>query len=139
MATSSLRSVRGFASVKVYGLSELLAKLEAINLVARIQVGFSMAAAAEEILKLAIDNAPHATGNLEGSGKVQHVGPYTHLVAFNTTWGPVGEKNNIDYAGYVEFGTSQQDGQPFLQPAMEAVIPMVNADLVRIAAMIEAL
>lgn len=38
----------------------------------------------------------------------------------------------VDYAPYVEFGTVHMDAEPFMRPAADAVVPDVNAALLRL-------
>jgi HK97 gp10 family phage protein len=53
--------------------------------------------------------APVDTGNLQGSIQVQEVTPIQAII------GP----SNIDYAEFVEFGTSRMAAQPYMRPAID--------------------
>jgi HK97 gp10 family phage protein len=142
MARSSAFSVVGGSGVKVFGVAELLAKLEGINRIARIHVGFMMGAAAEFIKVAAIAAAPERTGNLKTSILASKVGPYTWKVVADTTTGsdPGGEgKNAYEYAGYVEYGTSRTPAQPFMAPAVKAGEAEIAVSLRALAAEIQAL
>lgn len=73
-----------------------------------------------EIAQVASENAPYETGAL---GRSIH----------STVTGAVNVKATIesttDYGGYVEFGTSSQSPQPYLNPALDERAPSAEARL----------
>lgn len=66
-------------------------------------------AVAEELVKKARSKAPVVTGQLRDSITIIRV--FSNLEV-----GPT-----VNYAPYVEFGTSKMEAQPFLQPATEEI------------------
>ena len=38
---------------------------------------------------------------------------------------------NVEYAPYVEFGTSKQSAQPFMRPALDKAITQLNKDMAK--------
>lgn len=38
---------------------------------------------------------------------------------------------NVEYAQYVEFGTSKQSAQPFMRPALDKAITQLNRDMAK--------
>ena len=38
---------------------------------------------------------------------------------------------NVEYALYVEFGTSKQSAQPFMRPALDKAITQLNRDMAK--------
>ena len=38
---------------------------------------------------------------------------------------------NVEYAPYVEFGTSEQSAQPFMRPALDKAITQLNKDMAK--------
>ena len=110
-AVGVLRSGRagGYAvtsRVRVVGVPEALIKLGLVNKVARIHLGALSHHAAAAIERRAKENIHNVTGNLESGTKMEPVGPYTWIVTSSSMAGDVAEKNNVEYAGFVEFGTS---------------------------------
>lgn len=94
--------------------AQLLADLQ------RRQLGF-VAAGGEAIRREAVKRCPVDTGNLRSS-----IRTYAFVddgVAVSET-GP-----EADYAEYVEFGTSRQRAQPYMEPGYQAAIP----DIARLA------
>ena len=70
----------------------------------------------------AIHKVPVKTGNLKLS--------IQSGVDGDTIWVGAGFHKDVDYAKYVEYGTSTQRGQPFLRPALfetKAEIPKIIA------------
>lgn len=137
---SSSFGVSGAVGVQVFGVEELIAKLVAINNIARIHVGYMVKQAAAFLAIDAIERAPIRTGNLKTSITAGQVGAYDWAVAADTTTGsdPGGEgKNKYEYAGYVEFGTSRMSARPFMGPAVTDTIPVLMASLEALAAEIQ--
>ena len=70
----------------------------------------------------AISLVPVDTGRLKGSITVKDLGPYNFELR-------AGYTNDVDYAQYVEYGTSKMKAQPFLRPAIEYARKEVVKDL----------
>jgi len=70
----------------------------------------------------AISLVPVDTGRLKGSITVKDLGPYDFELR-------AGYTNDVDYAQYVEYGTSKMKAQPFLRPAIEYARKEVVKDL----------
>lgn len=62
--------------------------------------------------------APVDTGALRSSITVKNISSLESIV------GPT-----VNYAGYVEYGTSRMGAQPYMRPAAEAVLPSFEASL----------
>lgn len=69
---------------------------------------------ADRIMVLASINAPKLTGTLSRSIEAELAEESGKLVAL------IG--SNLRYAGFVEFGTSKMDAQPYLRPALDEVV-----------------
>lgn len=111
------------ATVEIYGTQKLIARL------ARLAKALDPAAVkgVKEVAKAIRDDAkelcPVDTGSLKKSIRI---GTYakpkgqTHSIRV-TAGGHITNpktKRKVDYASYVEFGTSRQRAQPFLRPAI---------------------
>ena len=70
----------------------------------------------------AISLVPVDTGRLKGSIAVKDLGPYNFELR-------AGYTNDVDYAQYVEYGTSKMKAQPFLRPAIAYAKKEVVKDL----------
>ena len=75
--------------------------------------GAAVMKAAFDIESTAKALVPVDTGNLKSSIQTTQEGPLTALV------GP----RDVDYAVYVEYGTSRMAAQPYMRPAAERVQP----------------
>lgn len=62
---------------------------------------------------------PVDTGALQESIDFAVVGKYVVLYAGGDSLTHGGSDKHVDYAGYVEFGTSRMAAQPYLRPAKE--------------------
>lgn len=129
----------GGISVRIIGVPELIAKLTAINRVARIGLGKLNHEAANGIVERAQAGVNSITGNLASGIKATQSGPYSWEVTASSRDGNVGEKNSKEYAGYVEYGTSKMSARPYLRPAVTGARPVIVAGLTAIARWIEAL
>ena len=139
---SSTRGVMGGAGVTVLGVPELIARLNRINIVARIHTGYLITQAAAFLAIDAIERAPIRTGNLKTAIKPGKAGSYDWYVLADTTTGsdPGGEgKNAYEYAGYVEWGTTRMSPRPFMAPAVADTIPVLHAALEALARDLERL
>lgn len=68
--------------------------------------------AATAVRRQAMLNCPVDTGTLRRSIQQTKASVYDHEVSIFS---------NVEYAPYVEYGTSKQAAQPFLMPAVESV------------------
>lgn len=71
--------------------------------------------AAFEIEREAVAEVPVDSGRLKGSIQTQDVGDVTEIGS------GVKAGTELEYAHYVEYGTSKQAAHPYLQPAVEIV------------------
>jgi len=106
--------------IEIVGFRELEDKLS--NL--KEKLNHALAEALEEIAEKIRDDAkgfaPVDTGSLRKSIRVEREGE----LQFSVVAGDGGVINprmgrEVDYAGYVEFGTSRMSPQPYMQPALE--------------------
>jgi HK97 gp10 family phage protein len=123
-------------NVRIVGVEQLIAKLNLVANVARLELGLLTKGAAEHMENLAKANVPTVTGNLQSGIKTtKGAGPYNWEVTASSLDGTIGEKNTKEYAGYVEFGWS---GHPtpehFMTNAYAETSPIVYSDLQIIAA-----
>jgi HK97 gp10 family phage protein len=123
-------------NVRIVGVEQAIAKLNLVANVARLELGLLTKGAAEHMENAARENAPEVTGNLKSGIKTtKGAGPYQWEVTASTLDGNVAEKNQKEYAGYVEFGWS---GHPtpehFMTNAYAETSPIVYSDLQIIAA-----
>ena len=70
----------------------------------------------------AISLVPVDTGRLKGSITTKDLGPYDFELR-------AGYTNDVDYAQYVEYGTSKMKAQPFLRPAIQYARKQAIKDL----------
>lgn len=124
------------ANVRVVGVEQLIAKLNLVANVARLEMGLMTSGAAHHMEEAARNNAPSVTGNLRSGIKTtKGAGPYNYEVTASTLDGNVAEKNSKEYAGYVEFGWSGHPApEHFMTNAYAETMPIVYSDLQIIAA-----
>lgn len=115
--------------VQVIGVDELIAKLIRMRAFARLETGYLTMRAAIMVQQEAKSRVPIESGNLQSGIGIGKLGSYTWEVSAASTAGSVPEKNNKEYAAFVEFGTSKMAARPFMRPAYAAVLPLVNAQL----------
>ena len=78
-------------------------------------------AAADEIVERADASVPVATGDLQSTGRViQDPGDLRAQVVYGGQTGAA-TGDDVDYAAYVEHGTSTMAAQPYLAPAVATV------------------
>lgn len=96
----------------VRGLGQALARMRRIPAAAREAREVVLEDWARETKDDATDRAPEHTGRLKGSidKRVYDDAAYVGI------WDP----DSLEYAEYVERGTSSMDEQPYLRPAFEA-------------------
>lgn len=103
--------------VDVQGLDKLITKYEkranAINAKAIVDLGTAMVEAQAKSL------TPVDTGRLRNS---EH-----STVTGNAQSAEGSVSTNVEYAPYVEFGTSKMKAQPYLRPAVRITKPKVDA------------
>ena len=99
--------VRGIGAV-VRNLEKMSKDIEAGARKARLR-------AALEIEREAVAEVPVDSGRLKGSIMTQEVGDVLEVGS------GVKAGSEVEYAHYVEFGTSKQRAHPYLQPAVEIV------------------
>lgn len=124
------------SNVRIVGIPQLIAKLNLVANIARLEMGLTCSGAAHHMEALAKAKVPVVTGNLQSGIKTtKGAGPYNYEVSASSLEGNVAGKNTKEYAGYVEFGWS---GHPtpehFMTSAYEETRPIVYSDLQIIAA-----
>jgi HK97 gp10 family phage protein len=133
---------RVVSNVRILGVKEALVKLKLVSSTARLELGLLNAGAAKHMENLAKEYVPVITGNLRSSIHSAKLGPYNWEVIAASTEGtdPSGEgKNQKEYAGFVEFGTSKMAPRFFMNRAYQDTRAIAVADLKLIAARIERL
>ena len=94
-------------TIKVEGLEELRAKLDALPEQMLAGAEKAVADETEEVAQDMRDGAPYLTGQLREGINAEHDGLEGQAVS------------TAPYSFAVEFGTSRQTAQPFAQPAAE--------------------
>lgn len=109
--------------LEVIGEKEVLARLTALQ-TATSGMFLSRAVMAGALLVMtdAKRRAPVLTGNLRRSIHVEQ-----GAVTLTRAEAKVG--TDVEYAPYVEFGTSRMRAQPYLRPAAETMAPAVQATI----------
>jgi len=106
--------------IEILGLRELEDKLSGLD----VKLTNALAEALDEIAEKIRDDAksfvPVDTGALRKSIRVEKKGKLEVRVAAGGG-GVINPRTGreVDYAGYVEFGTSRASPQPYMQPALE--------------------
>jgi HK97 gp10 family phage protein len=127
------------ANVRVIGVPEALIKLGLVNKIARIELGFLAHASGKAMEGRTAFYCPVITGNLRSSIKLTHTGPYSWFVSVASREGDVASKNDKEYAGFVEFGTSRMAPRFFMRRAYEETRVEAVVGLSIIARRLEAL
>jgi len=125
--------------VRVQGLPQALAKLKGVDSVVRLDLGLLTKGAAEFIEKTAKEFVNKETGNLASGIHAERVASYSWQVIASSMDGTVAEKNWYEYAPFVEYGTSNMEGQFFMTRAHEEVRPLIAAEMVAIKTKLERL
>ena len=111
-------------SVEISGSAELTARLE--RLASRIGElsGEALVGLAEHIVEDAKALCPVDTGSLKRSIRYER-DPDGSIIIAAGGGGVINPRTRreVDYAAYVEFGSSRSPAQPFLQPALEKNLP----------------
>lgn len=111
-------------SVEISGSAELTARLE--RLASRIGElsGEALVELAEHIVEDAKALCPVDTGSLKRSIRYER-DPDGSIIIAAGGGGVINPRTRreVDYAAYVEFGSSRSPAQPFLQPALEKNLP----------------
>lgn len=98
-------------AVTIKGLGSLQAKLKKLDPVTRTAIGIGVQKAALKVEGDAKTRSPVDTGALRRSINTSGRSLPNGAQAEVTT--------NLEYAPYVELGTSRQQAQPYLQPALQ--------------------
>lgn len=112
------------AEVKLLGADRLIARLIRMEKAINPAAVKSIRRVAEEIRDTAKNLCPVDTGSLKKSIRVgSYARPAKHVFSIRVTAGGhitnPKSKRKVDYASYVEFGTSRNKPQPFLGPAIK--------------------
>jgi len=125
------------SGVTIVGIPQLLAKLGLVQKVARLELGLLARGAAFHMFQLAQQKVPVITGNLKSGIAIEKGGPYAWSVSASSQAGsdPAGTgKNQKEYAGLVEFGSSHNVPRFFMTESYRETQPIVASDLQLIAA-----
>ena len=106
--------------IEIVGLRELEDKLSRLDEKLKQALEEALEEIAEKIRDDAKDLAPVDTGSLRESIRVEKEGDLQVSVIAGGG-GVINPRTGreVDYAGYVEFGTSRMSPQPYMQPALE--------------------
>ena len=96
--------------MRIRGTQKVTANLTKAAAAIEGAVGDTVRKAAMEVERNAKINCPVDTGILRGSISAEEKDPLFFEVG-----------TNVEYAAYVEFGTSRMAAQPYLEPAAETV------------------
>jgi HK97 gp10 family phage protein len=126
------------STVRIVGIPALLAKLRLVGTIASAEMGLLTRGAAMHAYGLALAKVPTITGNLRSGIAVEKLpASYAWGVSASSVAGsdPGGlGKNQKEYAGFVEFGTSKMAPRHFMTDAFRETSPIVYSDLKLIAA-----
>lgn len=125
--------------VRVYGVTEALAKLKGVDSVVRLNLGAMLSQAATFVEARAKSYVPVLTGNLQSGIQKQRVASYTWDVTASSQDGGNSDKNWYEYAPFVEGGTSKMAGSFFMARAFDEVKPLVAVELKAMAARLQRL
>ena len=112
------------AEVKIIGGNRLISRLVRLKEALDPAAVKSIRRVADEIRDTAKSLSPVDTGSLKKSiRKGSYARPAKHVFSIRVTAGGhitnPKTKRKVDYASYVEFGTSRTKAQPFLGPAVK--------------------
>ncbi|MEM2163907.1 MAG: HK97 gp10 family phage protein [Candidatus Bathyarchaeia archaeon] len=119
-------------SVEIVGSAELVAKLESLSDRLGELSDEALAELADRIVEDAKSLCPVDTGSLRRSIRWER-DPSGGVIIAAGGGGVINPrtKREVDYAAYVEFGTSRAPAQPFLQPAIEQNISALEEILAK--------
>lgn len=101
------------ARVTIRGMDEVIARLKALDPAMQAAAKDGLESGAEKMEARIQAGTPVKTGNLKASIKAGPVtGGGAHL--------KVEIKTEVDYASYVELGTSKMSARPFMRPGFNA-------------------
>lgn len=103
--------------MRVYGVNEAVAKFRLVGGFASRRVGYIVYATAQRVRTVGRQLVPKKSRNLEAGIQLVKAGPYNWGVVASSRMGNVSEKNQKEYAGFVEHGTSKMAARPFMRPA----------------------
>lgn len=111
------------AEVEIIGATRLIARLARLEKSLNVAAVKNIKRVAGDIRDDAKAICPVDTGSLRRSIRVgSYARPARHVFSIRVTAGGhitnPKTKRKVDYASYVEYGTSRQPGQPFLRPAI---------------------
>ena len=106
--------------IKILGLNNLQIRLSVLGFKLNDALDEALEEIAEKIRDDAKDFVPVDTGALQKSIRVEKKKKLEVLIIAGGG-GVINPKTGreVDYAGYVEFGTSRVNPQPYMQPALE--------------------
>lgn len=110
------------AVVTVSGVDEAIAKLERYEVLVRAGIAEAQAAAANDTTTLAKRLCPVDTGRLRSSIRPRISAGDLSAEVYT----------DVEYAGYVEYGTVNMQAEPYLRPAWEAIRPEYIRDVVAV-------
>lgn len=103
--------------VKVTNINKVIDNIEKYRTDVKEKTQQVLAEGGERIQNEAQSRAPVRTGTLRGSIESRTEDMRVEVVA------------TTDYAAFVEFGTRNQEPQPFLTPAFELILPQIERDI----------
>jgi len=119
--------------VRVLGVREAIAALEGRALIARLWLGLEVHTAAESMATKAKANIHSISGNLVSGTRAEPLAPYAWNVVSSSRDGDNDDKNQKEYAGFVEFGTSKMEPRFYMSRAFAETKPEVVASMIAIA------
>lgn len=143
VSSGSFLGPKTFGNIKVYGVQDMIAKLKLVGSRAGLEVGNLTYRAAGEMYRAAVTYVPTITTNLQTGikGPVK-VGKYDWIVTVASMDGtdPKGKnKNQKEYAHFVEFGTSKMTGRYFMAAAAADAEAFIRINMPFIAQRIQRL
>lgn len=117
---------QGSMSFRISGGPEMKAKLRAMESAVKGGTQQALLTAVMPTVNRAKELAPYRTGTLRRS-----IGSEPGPGKFEVTIG-----TDVEYAPYLEFGTSRMSPRPYLRPAIEETLPSIGESLARALAAI---
>jgi len=131
-ARATGRSALGstFGNVTVLGVKEAIAKLGAVAQAAYRRLGYIAYSGAQTMESEAKVLVPVASGALQGGIRKSKLGLYEWQVTASSGDGGADK----EYAGYVEYGTSNMEARPYFRPAASIAAEKMRRELALLAA-----
>lgn len=106
--------------IKIYGLAQVEKRIKGIGVFVKGASAEAVRNTAIDVNRLAKQLCPVDTGRLRASIQISDFNPDVPSAVVGT---------NVEYAEYVEYGTSRQSAQPYMRPAAEEGKQILKAEM----------